>query len=140
MTIILKIGGIIMVQYAYTNNSCTRQLLEGVQRAIFAKVAKEIAMVPEKELAQISGLSQRTISRMSDDQLLPQQSAEVIISIMRTYQRAVEVFESEDTAHKWLKTSLPVLGNQTPLQAVSNRFGAELVLDLLGRIEHGVYS
>lgn len=129
-----------MVQYTYTNNSCTRQLLEGVQRAIFAKVAKEIAMVPEKELAQISGLSQRTISRMSDDQLLPQQSAEVIISIMRTYQRAVEVFESEDTARKWLKTSLPVLGNQTPLQAVSNRFGAELVLDLLGRIEHGVYS
>lgn len=129
-----------MVQYAYTNNSCTRQLLEGVQRAIFAKVAKEIAMVPEKELAQISGLSQRTISRMSDDQFLPQQSAEVIISIMRTYQRAIEVFESEDTAHKWLKTSLPVLGNQTPLQAVSNRFGAELVLDLLGRIEHGVYS
>lgn len=129
-----------MVQYAYTNNSCTRQLMEGVQRAIFAKVAKEIAMVSEKELAQISGLSQRTISRMSDDQLLPQQSAEVIISIMRTYQRAIEVFESEDIAHKWLKTSLPVLGNQTPLQAVSNRFGAELVLDLLGRIEHGVYS
>lgn len=129
-----------MVQFAYTNKSCTRQLMEGVQRAIFAKVAKEIAMIPEKELAQISGLSQRTISRMSDDQLLPQQSAEVIISIMRTYQRAVEVFESEDTAHKWLKTSLPVLGNQTPLQAVSNRFGAELVLDLLGRIEHGVYS
>lgn len=129
-----------MVQYAYTNSTCTRQLLEGVQRAMFAKVAKEIAMVPEKDLAQISGLSQRTISRMSDDQFLPQQSAEVIISIMRTYQRAVEVFESEDMAHKWLKTSLPVLGNQTPLQAVSNRFGAELVLDLLGRIEHGVYS
>lgn len=129
-----------MVQYAYTNNTCTRQLLEGIQRAMFAKVAKEIAMIPEKELAQISGLSQRTISRMSDDQLLPPQSAEVIISIMRTYQRAVEVFESEDTAHKWLKTSLPVLGNQTPLQATSNRFGAELVLDLLGRIEHGVYS
>lgn len=129
-----------MVQYAYTNSTCARQLLEGVQRAMFAKVAKEIAMVPEKDLAKISGLSQRTISRMSDDQLLPQQSAEVIISIMRTYQRAVEVFESEDMAHKWLKTSLPVLGNQTPLQAVSNRFGAELVLDLLGRIEHGVYS
>ena len=129
-----------MVQYAYTNNACTRQLIEGIKRTMFAKVAKEIAMIPEKELAQISGLSQRTISRMSDDQLLPPQSAEVIISIMRTYQRAVEVFESEDTAHKWLKTSLPVLGNKTPLQAISNRFGAELVLDLLGRIEHGVYS
>lgn len=129
-----------MSQLAYTNNSCTKQLMEGIQRMVFAQVAKEIAMIPEKELAQISGLSQRTISRMSDDQLLPQQSAEVIISIMRTYQRAVEVFESEDTAHKWLKTPLNVLGNQTPLQAVSNRFGAELVLDLLGRIEHGVYS
>lgn len=129
-----------MVQYAYTNNVCTRQLMEGIPRVMFAKVAKEIAMIPEKDLAEISGLSQRTISRMADDQLLPPQSAEVIISIMRTFQRAVEVFESEEMAHKWLKTALPVLGNQTPLQAVSNRFGAELVLDLLGRIEHGVYS
>lgn len=124
----------------YTNESCSRLLLEGIKRLQFAKVAKDIAMIPEKELAKISGLSQRTISRMNNEQLLPQQSAEVIISIMRTYYRAIEVFESEETAHKWLKTPLKVLGNQTPLVSVSNRFGAELVLDILGRIEHGVYS
>ncbi|MDO4506768.1 MAG: DUF2384 domain-containing protein [Spirochaetales bacterium] len=129
-----------MLQSINTNNSCTKQLLEGIQRIMFAKVAREIAMVPEKELAEISGLSQRTISRMTDDQLLPKQSAEVIISIIRTYQRATEVFESEEVAHKWLKTPLKVLNDQSPLQAVSDRFGAELVLDLLGRIEHGVYS
>jgi len=130
-----------MIQQAFnTTENCTRQLMLGIQRTVFAKVAKEIAMIPEKELAALSGLSQRTISRMSDDTLLPQQSAEVIISIVRTYQRALEVFESEDTAHKWLKTPLAVLHNQTPLEATSNRFGAELVLDILGRIEYGVYS
>lgn len=129
-----------MLQAVYTNNSCARLLMTGVQRIMFSRVAKEIARVSEKELAEISGLSQRTISRMSDTQLLPPQSAEVVISVMRTYERALEVFESEELAHSWLKTPLKVLDDKSPLQAVSNRFGAELVLDLLGRIEHGVYS
>ncbi|MCQ2611914.1 MAG: DUF2384 domain-containing protein [Treponema sp.] len=124
----------------YSNNSCACLLYEGVPRHSFAEVAKNIAMISEKELSEISGISQRTISRMSPEQKLPSPVAEVIISIMRTYSKAVEVFESEDMAHKWLKTPLAVLGNKTPLQATGNRFGAELVLDVLGRIETGVYS
>lgn len=124
----------------YSNSKCSDMFFAGVNRNQFGDVAHSIAMVSEKELAEIAGLSQRTISRMSPDSLLPPQCAEVIISIMRTYDRAVEVFENEDTAHKWLKTPLKVLGSKSPLEAVSNRFGAELVLDILGRIEQGIYS
>lgn len=124
----------------YSNNQCTWLLNNGVPRSNFANVARKIACVPEKELAEVAGLSQRTISRMKPDQLLPPQNAEVIISILRTWGRAVEVFEDEDTARTWLKTPLIILDGKTPLEATGNRFGAELVLDLLGRIEHGVYS
>lgn len=124
----------------YSNSKCSLLLLNGINRSDFGKVAKDVAMISEKELAEISGISQRTISRMSEDQKLPGPVAEVIISINRTYYRAIEVFESEETAHKWLKTPLQILENKTPLEAVSNRFGAELVLDILGRIETGVYS
>lgn len=124
----------------YTNKNCSSLLGKGLYRSQFSEVAQNVAMISEKELAYTSGISQRTISRMKPDQLLPGPVAEVLISIMRTYARAVEVFDSEDLAHKWLKTPLAALDGLTPLQAVSNRFGAELVLDMLGRIEHGVYS
>lgn len=123
-----------------SNDKCNLLLREGVPRHQFSSVAKNIAMIPEKELADYAGISQRTISRLKPDDLLSLQAAEVIISIMRTYQRAVEVFESEDMARKWLKTPIAYLGDKTPLQSMANRFGAEMVLDMLGRIEHGVYS
>lgn len=119
---------------------CTRLYEAGVSRTSFATVAKDIACVPEKEMADVCQISQRTISRMKSDQNLPPQSAEIVISVMQTYYRAVEVFGSEETAHAWLKTPLQVLNGKTPLKAVSNRFEAELVMNILGRIEYGVFS
>jgi uncharacterized protein (DUF2384 family) len=32
------------------------------------------------------------------------------------------------------------LGQQTPMSLMSSRFGSEMVLDVLGRIEYGVLS
>lgn len=119
---------------------CAKLYQAGVNRTSFAVVAKDIARVPEKEMANVCRISQRTISRMKDDQNLPPQSAEIVISILQTYFRAVQVFGSEETAHTWLKTPLQVLNGKTPLQAVSNRFEAELVMNILGRIEYGVFS
>lgn len=127
-------------QKRYSTQLCSSILAKGIYRSQFSDVAKNIAMISEKQLADYAGISQRTISRLKPDDLLSPQAAEVIISIIRTYQRAVEVFESEETAHKWLKTPVSYLENKTPLEAMSNRFGAEMVLDILGRIEHGVYS
>ncbi len=124
----------------YSNQKCAFIIVNGVKRNQFATVAKKVAQIPERDLAELSGISQRTISRMGPEQLLPKYVAEVVVSIMRTYERALQVFEDEEVAHKWLKTKLNVLGDKTPLEAVSDRFGAELVLDILGRIEHGVFS
>nr|MCR5764992.1 MbcA/ParS/Xre antitoxin family protein [Treponema sp.] len=62
------------------------------------------------------------------------------ISLMRAYSKASEIFGSQENAVKWLKTPNSVLGNITPVQALSSRFGAEEVMDMLGRIEYGVYS
>ncbi len=129
-----------MLMPNYSNQKCAFIIVNGVKRNQFATVAKKIAQIPERDLAELSGISQRTISRMGPEQLLPKYVAEVVVSIMRTYERALQVFEDEDVAHKWLKTKLNVLGDKTPLEAVSDRFGAELVLDILGRIEHGVFS
>lgn len=124
----------------FSLDDCYKLYQKGVNRDSFNKVAKEIARVPEKEMANVCKISQRSISRMKSDQLLPPLCAEIIISIIQVYSRAVEVFGSEETAHEWLKTPLQALEGKTPLQSVSNRFEAQFVMDILGRIEYGVYS
>lgn len=121
-------------------NECTRLFQKGVNRGFFSVISKDVACVPEKEMANVCRISQRTISRMQNDQNLPPQSAEILISILQTYFRAVQVFGSKETAHAWLKTPLQALNGKTPLQAVSNRFEAEIVMNILGRIEYGVFS
>ena len=54
--------------------------------------------------------------------------------------RAVEVLESEENARRWLTSPQFGLGGAVPLEYAETEVGAREVEDLLGRIEHGVYS
>ena len=92
------------------------------------------------DFAVFSETSAHSLSGLKPNQNIPQQTAEVTISLMRAYSKATEIFGSEKNAVKWLKTPNKVLDGITPVQAMSSRFGAEEVMDILGRLEYGVYS
>ena len=119
---------------------CRAMALSGVNKSEYNNIVHVIFKFTDKDFAIIAGTSARTLSRLKADQNIPQQAAEVTISLMRAYKRATEIFGSEENAVKWLKTTNSVLGGITPVQALSSRFGAEEVMDILGRIEYGVYS
>ena len=119
---------------------CRAMAFEGVNKSEYNNIVHIIFKFTDKDFALIAGTSARTLSRLKADQNIPQQAAEVTISLMRAYKRASEIFGSGENAVKWLKTSNSVLGGITPVQALSSRFGAEEVMDILGRIEYGVYS
>ncbi|MDT4817422.1 putative toxin-antitoxin system antitoxin component [compost metagenome] len=49
---------------------------------------------------------------------------------------AVSLFEGDQkAAENWLHQPLPALGGATPIQAP-----LEMLLDLIGRLEHGVFT
>jgi hypothetical protein len=54
--------------------------------------------------------------------------------------RAREVFGSQQRAVAWLTTPNPALGNCIPEEILNDPDRRQSVLDLLGRIEHGVHS
>lgn len=58
----------------------------------------------------------------------------------RILHRATEVFGDEDSAAKWIKQEVHSLGGVTPLSLLATDAGADLVMDTLGRIEHGVFG
>lgn len=52
--------------------------------------------------------------------------------------RALEVFGSEAEATRWLSNPSQDFASRTPLQAFTDD-GSQRVLEVLGKIEHGVY-
>jgi|GEM_PF-3281928 len=58
----------------------------------------------------------------------------------RIFALAIKVFENEESAWKWFHRSQMALGNRRPIDMMSTAAEAQVVEDVLGRIEHGVYS
>jgi putative toxin-antitoxin system antitoxin component (TIGR02293 family) len=54
--------------------------------------------------------------------------------------KAIDVLGDEQTAMHWLQTPKRALGNQIPSEIAQTESGIKLVMNLLSRVEHGVFS
>ena len=54
--------------------------------------------------------------------------------------QAAEVMGGHDAAERWMAAPAAGLDGARPIELMRTLQGAELVSDLLGRLEHGVYS
>ena len=58
----------------------------------------------------------------------------------KVFQAALALFGSEEAAHHWLKHPVRGLDNKRPIDMLSTAEDTKLVLNLIGRLEHGVFS
>jgi putative toxin-antitoxin system antitoxin component (TIGR02293 family) len=94
-------------------------------------------------LTQFSALlpvSKRTIEKVKDQELLNPLVSDRVLQIATLYQMGKMVFGDTASFQQWLDTPLLALGNQKPIDILDNDTGLSIVRDLVGRIQHGVYS
>ena len=72
----------------------------------------------------------------SDNTHSPEDRAE---RVARIRDRAEQVFGEPNKAALWLNRPNRSLSHQTPLETTQTDTGLQLVMTILGRIEHGVY-
>ena len=58
----------------------------------------------------------------------------------RLYDRGREVFGSLERFEQWMNTVLIPFGNKKPKEFLDTADGVNIILDELGRIEHGVLA
>lgn len=85
-------------------------------------------------------IPERTLTRRLKDGRLTPEESEKVLRLGRVWERANAVFASEAAARDWLKAPNAALQDASPLSLLGADIGAEGVLGLLGRIEHGVFS
>ncbi len=96
--------------------------------------------VPMGKLFPMLGISKATLHRRKAEGRLDQAESDRVVRFARLMGKAVEVMESEENARQWLTAPQFGLGGAVPLEYAETEVGAREVENLLGRIEHGVYS
>ena len=96
--------------------------------------------VPIDQLAPKLGISKATLHRRKAAGRLETDESDRVVRFARLMGKAVEVFESEEAARAWLSAPQHGLGGEMPLDYAMTELGAREVENLLGRIDHSVYS
>lgn len=106
-----------------------------------AEVLKECLQVSNALLAQLLGVSGKTLSRTRKAGAnLNAVASDRLFRVARVTALAHQVFESNEAAVSWLRRPQFGLDGQVPVDLLTTSAGMEEVERLLLRIEHGVYS
>jgi len=92
------------------------------------------------QMAKLLPITERTIQRYSRKQRFNRVVSEQVLQIAEVAARGAEVFGDREKLLSWMNTPSTALGNRAPASLLGSRFGTEMVLDELGRVEHGIIS
>ncbi|MEJ2327720.1 MAG: DUF2384 domain-containing protein [Chromatiaceae bacterium] len=122
--------------------SLVEQIHGGFPVTVVVKLASELG-TPQQTVLKIARIAPSTLTRRRQSpsgRLTPEESDRVY-RIAAAYRAALRLFEGdEDAARGWLKAPAKAFGGATPLQHLDTDAGAAGVHDLIGRLEHGVYT
>jgi putative toxin-antitoxin system antitoxin component (TIGR02293 family) len=112
---------------------------EGLPKKALLNFAKSLG-ISMRALTGMLNVTERTLQRKKDTDLLNEGLSEHILQLAEVYSRGEEVFGDLKQFKLWLDSSSRALGDRKPLELLSSRYGAQMILNELGRIEHGVIS
>jgi putative toxin-antitoxin system antitoxin component (TIGR02293 family) len=93
------------------------------------------------DIASIISIPPRTLARRKASGRLTPDESEKLLRLSSVFEDALDLFEGDaESARQWLTTPKKALENQTPLAYSRTELGAREVENLLGRLEHGVFS
>ncbi len=115
------------------------RIREGISKAALDHLSAIIGL-SGAEMAGIVHTSDRTLRRYSPDQKLTADQSERIVELAKLYARGAGVFDSLELFKIWMSTPIDALGAKKPKEFLDTSMGIDLLMDELGRIEHGIFA
>lgn len=111
---------------------------KGIQTKYIEQI-QNFTSLTDKELSSILPISQRQLFRYPSDHILNKEITSHLIQIIELFQKGFKLF-GEEKFKIWLRISNKVLNDNKPIEIMDTSIGIEMIEDVIGRIEHGVYS
>lgn len=120
--------------------STLETLRRGLPYARLAEFEKRSGL-PLDAISHVMRTPRRTLARRKSAGRLHPDESERLLRLSILFEKAVALFEGDVTAARnWLSTPKKAFAGGTPLDMAESEIGAREVEDLIGRLEHGVFS
>tara|TARA_R110001583_G_scaffold164756_2_gene317247 strand:- start:8502 stop:8939 length:438 start_codon:yes stop_codon:yes gene_type:complete len=96
-------------------------------------------LIGEKELITRSIGTTSNLSESYQTKRLSSTETDNLIDLLQVYIQAAKVYESFDLAKEWMRSSIPALGGEIPVNMIDSHAGREVVRQALRRMEFGEY-
>jgi putative toxin-antitoxin system antitoxin component (TIGR02293 family) len=110
----------------------------GIPKSAVISFQHEVGLSNE-ELADALQISVRAFLGYDNADILKQRVSERVLLLANLYKRGFEVMGKERFL-RWMNKELIVFGNSKAKTMLKSIFGIQILLDELGRIEHGVLA
>ena len=101
----------------------------------------KVTGLPLERLRAAVRITPRTLTRRRKEKKLSPEESDRLVSISRLLAQTFELFEGNMEAGLiWFQSPNRALGGQSPLQAATTETGTREVENLIGRLEHGVFT
>ena len=118
-------------------------ILNGMPTSAVTCLLKDLAHLKvTKSIEGAVGFSLRTLQRRRgrpEGLLTPEQGGKIWL-FAEVLALATEVLGSQDAAERWLESPVMALDGNQPIDLLATSAGTEMVKELLGRLQYGVYT
>ena len=113
---------------------------QGFKPKVYRKII-ERTKLSQSEFHNVTHIPVSTIKRrLKNEERFNTQESDAIYRLAMLIKLATELFNDEKKALEWMRKKVYGLGGKRPLDMVSTSVDFEIVKDLIGRVEHGVFS
>lgn len=119
----------------------TMEIIKTVRNGLPGDVITKVAnayQIQKKDMFNILHLTPKTGQRTVHRKKLTTEKSDHLVRLVKVYERATDVFGCRENAFRWVKTPCLAMGGEVPFNLLDTTEGADLVMDILGRIEHGI--
>jgi len=117
-----------------------QEIKRGLRVTTLNYFSKRIAL-QERELAHYADISTRSLARRKKEGRLNSDESDRLVRLSMLFDEATDLFEGgRERASQWFLSPKRALGGKSPIEYADTEPGAQEVRDLMGRIEHGVFS
>lgn len=122
------------------------RILQGLPTRALLRLLEELHVVPTASLLQVIGMSQRNYQRRKEAAERDPAAKLTVDEGSRLWRftellvQATQTLGSREAAERWFATPQPGLDGRRPIELMATAPGAELVEDLLIRMEYDVYT
>jgi len=113
---------------------------KGFEYSVIPRLLKNSYFADHKEMLNVLEIPDSTLRRRKKEGRLTVDESDHVYRFCSLVNAAEELLGTNEGALEWIRSSVTGLGDRQPIEMLGTQAEFDLVMDVIGRLEHGVFT